>query len=407
MLNLEDVWQLDPSAKEFNTLIAGSADAHLEERATGYVITSEEERAIGASRLLKATLTLRRSDLHTIEQTLLVERAGDVREYRFVEASFEGLPQKDVAPAVFAAEPELLMRDAVRGRRNDEEITSASPTRSVSPSIVVASAELEVDVAYLLNQAKADRSEQVTLTRSASGSLRVEGIVDTEERKNELLRALAPVSNNPAVKIEIGTVSEAAQRQARGSSGAVTVREAEDIDNTVAVDNELRAYLSLRDPSLQSGDGLDEAVRSISSRIVNRAYRALFHAIELKRLVNRFVNVDMRTLTPDARAKWLEMLREHAAAFESETLILRQEIQPIFFSSSSLNAADEFAIESDADLARAVERLHNLALSNNEAIRAALTISSQSSAVAIKSSQFWRSLMGSEKLAARIKRYGG
>ena len=43
----------------------------------------------------------------------------------------------------------------------------------------VASAELEVDVAYLLNQAKADRNEQVALTRSAGGSLRVEGIVES------------------------------------------------------------------------------------------------------------------------------------------------------------------------------------------------------------------------------------
>ena len=48
--------------------------------------------------------------------------------------------------------------------------------------------------------AKTDRNEQVTLTRSAGGSLRVEGIVDTQQRKDEFLRALAPVSNNPAVK---------------------------------------------------------------------------------------------------------------------------------------------------------------------------------------------------------------
>jgi hypothetical protein len=46
-----------------------------------------------------------------------------------------------------------------------------------------------------------------------------------------------------------------------------------------------------------------------------------------------------------------------------------------------------------------------LALANSAAIRAALTISPQSSASAIKSRQFWNSLVDAEKLAARIKEY--
>jgi hypothetical protein len=56
-------------------------------------------------------------------------------------------------------------------------------------------------------------------------------------------------------------------------------------------------------------------------------------------------------------------------------------------------------------LVHAVERLHKLALANNAAIRAALTISSQTSASAIKSRQFWNSLLTAEKLAARIREY--
>jgi len=46
------------------------------------------------------------------------------------------------------------------------------------------------------------------------------------------------------------------------------------------------------------------------------------------------VNIDLRTVTPDARAKWLQMVREHAALVERETAALRQDIQPIFFSGS-------------------------------------------------------------------------
>jgi hypothetical protein len=114
----------------------------------------------------------------------------------------------------------------------------------------------------------------------------------------------------------------------------------------------------------------------------------------------------MRSISPDAREKWLKMARQHAAAFERELAVLRQETQPIFLLAQPSSAiSDELEITSDAELTRAIERLHKLALENNEAIREAFTISSQSSSTAIKSSQFWRSLTSAERLAASIKRY--
>jgi len=208
------------------------------------------------------------------------------------------------------------------------------------------------------------------------------------------------------VKIEVTTIDEPTQRQPHVSSGTVTVREAEETASTVAIDNELRDYLSRKDATLKTGNGLDEAVRSFSSRMVNRGYRALFHAIELKRLINRFASVDLHTVTPDARAKWLQMVREHAAALERDTTAMRQEIQPIFFSDSRPVAAEEIEIASDVDLALAVERLHKLAVANNDVLSAAFTISAQSSN-RVKSSQFWRSLTSAENLAGRIKMYPG
>jgi hypothetical protein len=405
LLNLDDIWQLELSAKEFSGLIASAASAQVEERSDIYLITYGKPRTIGAGRLLKATLKLSHAQLHPVEETLLIERGGEVREYRFVEASFERLSQRDVAPAVFEVEPELLSENRNdEGGRVKQAVDFIHPSSFIPHPSAVASAELEVDVAYLLNQAKGDRSEQVSLARTATGLLRVEGVVDTEQRKDELVRALAPVSNNPAVKIQIGTIAEA--QRTRSSSGMVTFREAEETANTVAVDNELRDYLSRQDAAIKTGNGLDEAVRSFSSRMVNRGYRALFHAIELKLLINRFANVDMRTITPDARAKWLQMVHDHAAALERETAALRQDIQPVFFSGSPAVAAEKIEIAGDVDLTRAVERLHKLVQANNDAVRAAFTISAQSSNT-VKSSQFWRALLSAENLAAHIRKYPG
>ncbi len=406
LLTLENIWQLEPSARVFTNLVADPSAIKVERRSTSYVLTYEQERAIGASRLLKATLTLNQSDLRPIEQTLLVQRGGDLREYRSAEASFELVPSKAVDKAVFEVEPELIGGARPTGRTGDwahRDLTSSRiPPLTSALTPAVASAELEVDVAYLLNQAKADRNEQVALTRNAGGSLRVEGIVESEQRKNELLRALAPVSQNPAVTIDVRTVEEALKRTPK--PGSVSVHQTEATAATiVAVDRELREYFS-KNNSSANGD-VDEAVRVFSSRTVKRAYDALFHVIALKQLINRFANVDMRTVAPDARAKWLAMVHEQASAFERETALLRRDLQPIFFVGTQSSAGEELRIASDADLAIAVEKLHKLALANNDAVRTAFTISSRSSAAALRSS-FWRSSAEAQALAQRIERYG-
>ena len=54
LLNLKDVWQLEPSAQTFSALIADPSVAAVEERSTTYVLIYEKLRSIGASRLSKA-----------------------------------------------------------------------------------------------------------------------------------------------------------------------------------------------------------------------------------------------------------------------------------------------------------------------------------------------------------------
>jgi hypothetical protein len=401
LLNLENVWQLDPSPETFAKLIVETGAADVEERDTTYVVSFDKGRAIGGSRLVKATLTLSRSNLHAIEQTLVVRRGDELREYRFGEASYGSSRTTD--PAVFKIEPELTGGAGETGSSGDwaiRDLTNSrvppTPSTSAPP---IASAELEVDVAYLLNRAKADRNEQVTLTRSAGGSLRVEGVVDTVERKAEFLKALAPVANNPAVTIEIRAVTETTHR--RVATAPVAVQETEETADTIAADRELRTFFERRSPAGQT----DEAIRNYSSRVSGTAYSAVFHAVELRQLLNRFASVDLRTVTPDAHEKFLAMVHQHATAFERDNAVLLKEIQPVFFPGSSLGASEEIAIENDADLARAVDRLHKLAISNNDAIGAALTISTKSSAAAIKSAAFWQSLQRAGLLAKRIRQY--
>src|SRR6185369_5377326 len=90
-------------------------------------------------------------------------------------------------------------------------------TRNLSTNSLhsgVASPELEIEVAYLLDKAKGDRNEQISFIRMASGYLQITGVVDTKERKAEVLESLSPVRSNALVQIHLVTVSELTPSQA-------------------------------------------------------------------------------------------------------------------------------------------------------------------------------------------------
>jgi hypothetical protein len=126
--NLE-VWQLDLSAREFSKLIKQVDVASVEETAQTYVIryqSAERRLILPSAELTKATIILSKQDLHTIEQTILIEQASETREFRFTEASYEQLTVSEVSPAVFEPERELL-------GNNVELKQETMPQRSLSP----------------------------------------------------------------------------------------------------------------------------------------------------------------------------------------------------------------------------------------------------------------------------------
>ncbi len=399
-----EVWQLDPSAKAFSSLIANARPASVEERGNVYVISAVDISASSAntsapsavnSYLAKAVLVLNRADLHAIEQTLLVRQGDETREYKFTETSLEQRSPGSVAPTVFDPDAELLPPSA-KSEGEKRELTTPVPH---PPTPVTASTDLEVEVLRLLHQAGADLDEQTTVTRTPDGRLRITGLVESNERKSEILRTLAPVASNPALNIEIKTVAEAviaAQKQRPASSSSPTVS----IQSVEANANTFPAYAELRNRFS------DEEARAFATRMVGRTREAMRHAWALKRLMSQFSAEELRTLAPEARAKWLSLIRDHARAFERETASLRQELQPIFSpGSGGYGSGSEMSIAGDADIDRAVERLFELGSANDQVIRSAFTISSGGSAnTAVRTAQFWRALGEAQSLAARLSR---
>jgi DNA-directed RNA polymerase specialized sigma24 family protein len=397
MLSAGDVWRIDPSALSFKALAAGEEGLKVDDKLGAYVVG--RELSSDGEGLKGATLWLNKSDLHAFRMTLVVRRGGEAFEYRLIEGGLERKRAEEVPPGVYQLEPELL--DATRAASNEDEVvksqrgeTTRHPSAATKQASV-ASAELEVEVAYLLNRIKANLGEQVSMGRTTGGALRVEALVESEARKEAILSALGPFLNNPAVVVEVSTVAEALARRERASGqDRLTEREVVVGAGRIPADAELRAHFASR---LSDGERVDAAIKQFAARAMNHSRQALLHASALQRLVGRFTPEEASALNPDARAKWVSMVREHAGAYRREVGALRAQLASVF-------GAQGGGGEGGGPPGQAAERLLQLSYAQDGAVRSAFTISEVGgTAAAIKSQQFWRQLSSSERLASDIE----
>jgi RNA polymerase sigma factor (sigma-70 family) len=401
-----ELWRLEPSARNFAALAPADEALKVEDRLGTYVLRREapgtNEEPSTKEEIVRGELWLNKADLHAFRMTLAVRRGGETIEYRLIEGGLERRRAGEVPPTVYRLEPELLGAPRVMktegGAVQTQGGDGGQPSHAESQTAPVASAELEVEVAYLLNKIKANLGEQVSMGRTTGGALRVEALVESEERKGAILSALGPVLNNPAVVVEVSTVAEALAKRGPARDASVTEREVVVEAGRIPADAELRAHFAARlaDPSR-----VDAEIKQFAARAMSHSRQALLHASALKRMANRFTPAQARALSEDARAKWLAMVREHAGAYAREVAALRAQLSSVFGGGAGVGAEGL----GDADAAQASERLLQLSYAQDSAVRSAFTISEEGrSAAAVKSPQFWRTLSVSERLAAEIQK---
>jgi len=357
---------------------------------------------VNVGQIAEAVFIVRAKDWLPSELRLSVNAEAGNRVYELTEDISEVLDLAQVDSKIFANE---TVASAPAPKASPQISPASSPLTKLNPSIVpllvqpVATADLEVEALRLLNQVGADLGEQISVKRTPNGALEVTGIVETEQRKTEIINALAPITNNPAVRIEIQTVAEAVAKQSHTPTPSPSTRAVEIAGNTMAAEPELRAYLA------REGGNSDEAVRRYAARMVGLSNQGMDHLWAMKRLLNQFSPEEQRGLTPEARAKWLGLIRAHARSYQHSTQSLRGELQPVFFPSQSAGgvSADGAAITDANELNRAIEQLFELGSSNDRVIRSAFTTSAGGvMTTVIKAPQFWQMLKSAEALAARV-----
>jgi len=325
------------------------------------------------------------------------------------------LAPREIRPGRIA--PEHTPTILPKAETNLEKTAASSlPTTSAMPPAVsaVASAELEIEALRLLRDARADLNEQIEVNRRPNGKLRIEGILETDQRKAEILAALAPVKDHPAIEIDLKTVAEAVQRQRaqpRAAAPEPVVEQTEITAAALPVEADLRRHFTAR--------GVDDArmeaaIRGFAAATIANAHRLRSHATTLKRLAGRFSGAELEQLDPQARTQWRELLRHHARGLLDETLALRAALAPVFGADSRDESPAPFDLQTNEGMRRACDQLAVLCLETDRAISAAFTLSARSAspsnnadnaAAALRTAGFHTRLHRIEHLAAALSRW--
>lgn len=336
-----------------------------------------------------------------IPQTSEIIARSQLSSDIFPETQIAAIPNPLVSPKEKPSPsdtPESLL--AANANANSAQVIAAENKTKRLP----ASAELEVEVLNLLSRVKADMGEQIDVKRTADGFLVINGIVETAERKTEILNSLDSVADNSSVKIEIYTVAEAVAKNKQsggGKSSPVTNAQGVEVQNlSIAAEPQLREYFR------RQGGNTDETIRSFAASRVAQSRQAMQHLGALKKLAGQFKPEELKTLKPEAREKWLSLVRSHARAFQEQTAALRRELKPVFFAGANDGAGKGANISNDLELINAVRRLYDDGAANDSVIRSAFTASGAAAGVsAIAAPQFWQSLKDSEALAQKIQSF--
>ena len=400
-----ELWQLQPSVREYRALLHHPQAVRLSETADSYVISydvHDAEQSIEG--LLHTTLTLRKSDLHPTAQTFAINDGRETYDYRLQEVSLERPALRSVSSTVFELEAEFVSTTReVRVIEKPERSELAAAATTTGP--VVASAELEVNLAYALDQFRTRFGDQLTLTKTAAGLLEVRGVVDSDETRKEILNALAAVSDNSAaVRVQVDTTAEVLAREQLRSDRLV-VKEFAGSDHSIPLYADLRRHFSA---TVQTDEHLDHLVREFAARVVSRSQRALSHSLELKQLGSRFSAAELEQLSPSARTKWASLVRNHAEALRRELSTLDGELQRTLSATDRLPQVEAVEILDDASLLSAIERLHGLVLATDQIVRASFAASSAAAAAElVKGSQFRLKLITSARIADEVRKAAG
>jgi anti-sigma factor RsiW len=314
--------------------VAETALPDAQAQGRGLQLTTVVAGARGDGAIIEASLIVRSSDWHPVAERLKVRGANEVREYELSESAYEVMPL--AALTVFADPAPARIPPAVRPEVDPAHVPAASP---ISPSgkPEPTEAELrsaEVAAVYSLHRLQADLGEQIEIlreTQPAGERVIVRGLVETAERKAQLIGALGGL---PLVTARIVTVEEAQRATPESASASPAIVNkapasgpdavaAERAPNREGFRTALETYFNSSEPGATA-----QRITDLTNRSLELSESALARAWALRRLAENPSFRPPDRLSPEGKSKLALMLGVHLKQLREQTLGLRGRLEP-------------------------------------------------------------------------------
>jgi hypothetical protein len=399
LLANRELWRMNVSANDFVAVTSAPEESAVAATSTEFEIKYESRKSQSEG-LSRASLTLRRSDLHAIRETVVIADRDDIREYRITERTFESAPVREVAPAMFEPDSELTILPSTALSTALLRLPRVPRNSDLAVPIIERDLGLEVDTLYALHRIGGDTREMASVALD-QGAMHVRAIVPTEQRRDEYLAAMSELADRSSVELDIEVVPEPAVAPSTTRGSTIP---AVDAVRRYFTDYMARRLTAEQVTTATVADLIEDSTERMAMRVRERATSARLHADALSALIERFGTLTPTGLSLNATATWQTMIRDHARAIGHETEALRMELQPVFFATAVTPAV---IVRSDSaipeELMLDVGRLRELTHAHERAIRASFE-SPAISTTGLDGEAFWRSLLEAERIAREFDR---
>ncbi len=315
-------------------------------RATILKVSGRGPFPIGA--IVGVEFTVRAADWHPVGQRLLIQKQDEVVDYSLGEVAFDVMALNTVPSSIFAELAPASARTLETAVRRFMPVPVHSDLWPAEADLLPTEAELtaaEVEARYALHSVRACIGRPIAI-RVGVGQIEVEGVVDSDERKAEVLLAMRGI---PHVAAEVRSVAEAVENLGGRELISTPLNQLPGADTTkprLPIEDLLQRYFSAGKcagrPSDAQSACVQEEIAGLSREALAHSQGAEAQAWALRRLVEwgPFLKRDeLRTAT----RRLLEiMVREHIDALRNELEQSQAQLKPIL---SALLGGDTSGME--------------------------------------------------------------
>jgi hypothetical protein len=289
---------------------------------TGYELTFlEPETSAIQSRMFELD-----RNYHVEREQVRMSTARGTSDICFVQTSFEQVPNRLVPGGVFAL-PTEKQGYSLHERRE--------PSYPGAPQLYAGQAKLQVEVLYALFSLNADTGEPIDVTATPDGHVLVQGTIGDTKLLSAVRARIKSLAEVDRIVLEVRTVAQASEGMHRPKSVP---------QETITAGGEAPAAPLVRAACAKrglTGEAQLNAETEFSAAALAHAQSALQHAYALDRLGRIVATPDASSLTPDARLKWTQMVKDHSSKARDELQSLRAQLNSLGIAtptmSSSLN----------------------------------------------------------------------